>query len=116
MKISGRTPGVRARQADERGSRLLVNWTYDRSRARLGRGGRRVALIAAVHRHQGVTLIWRAPAGHRGGERLKSASVCQAMAAESLLIFEDVSIDDVGEASFESSSGFCWGLSFVDLA
>jgi hypothetical protein len=36
--------------AQPRGSRLLVYWTYDRSPARLGRGDRRDALIAAVHR------------------------------------------------------------------
>src|SRR6266496_2467819 len=51
--------------------RLLVYWTYDRSPARLGRGDRRDALIAAAHRG----LVWLSsgmrPAGHRGGEWLK---------------------------------------------
>jgi hypothetical protein len=43
----------------------------DLSPARLGRGGRRVALSCGCPRHQGVTLIGRAPVGHRTGEWLK---------------------------------------------
>jgi hypothetical protein len=49
----------------------LFNLIYDPSPARLGRGGRRVALSSGCPRHMGVTLIWRAPAGHRGREWLK---------------------------------------------
>ena len=32
------------------------------------------------------------------------------------LIVEEVSVEDVGEASFEGSWGFGWGLPFADLA
>jgi hypothetical protein len=52
-------------------SRLLVNWTYDRGRARLGRGGRWVALIRGCPLQVGVTHTWHASAGHRGAEWLK---------------------------------------------
>lgn len=43
----------------------MFNLIYDLSLARLGRGGQRVALSSGCPRHMGVTLIWRAPAGHR---------------------------------------------------
>src|SRR5690348_4329247 len=61
--------------------RLLVYLIYDLSRARLGRGGRRVALTCGCPRRQGVTLTWHAPTGHRRGS---GRGVCPARSSVAL--------------------------------
>src|SRR5918995_1194486 len=43
-------PPLRNRSRETPAHRLLVNWIYDRSPARLGRGGRRVALTCGCPR------------------------------------------------------------------
>jgi hypothetical protein len=62
-------------------SGFFFDLIYDLGRARLGRGGPVGGSNRGCPRHRGVTLIWHAPAGRRGGEWLKSASVCQAVFA-----------------------------------
>jgi hypothetical protein len=46
-------------------SHRLVNWCHDRSRARLGRGGRWVARTFGCHGKVGVTHSWHASVGRR---------------------------------------------------
>jgi len=71
--IFGYEPGIPFVQIKIRCTDIgyLFNLIYDRSPARLGRGDQWVALIIGCPQHMGVTLIWPAPAGHRGREWLK---------------------------------------------
>ncbi|RKR91785.1 hypothetical protein BDK92_6193 [Micromonospora pisi] len=70
LSIDGRYRSSQSQTAQS-AHRLLVNWTYDRSPARLGRGDRRDSSLIGCPPQFGVALIWHAPAGHRGAERLK---------------------------------------------
>src|SRR5690242_19841008 len=58
----------------------------------------------------------QARAGRCPGQRQERLCVSTGVGGESELVFEEVSVDEVGEASFEGAAGFGWGLSFAEFA